>query len=317
MLHLQYHQLPLMLTGIIMFIFLLAAFLVFKKIRNDREREENFIKQIEIATTGNIEKNNNNSLLTKYSIFWNDKLKKAGFVKRYENDRRVTVKVTLLFVVTYLIFFFLLQDPFFGLVPMSIVIAVLIFVSNQRIASKQKKIDNQIPGFLSSLKSNIQANIGPENALINAINNTSQPLYGDLEIAKSLIETGSFTAALAAMRHNTKSKSLKFLCSCIELSSDVGANLEEQITIIEDMMISQKALDRKLNTALTSNKPLIFASVILIPGLFMYMYLTSPQAQDFWFNSPLSWMIKGIIASLAFMGLFLCKRFINSAVRNI
>ena len=61
---------------------------------------------------------------------------------------------------------------------------------------RQSVFDEQIPAFLSLLKSNIQAGETPERALMSAIDETDAPLYDELKTAKALIEIGSFQSAL-------------------------------------------------------------------------------------------------------------------------
>ena len=162
---------------------------------------------------------------------------------------------------------------------------------NRRIRKKEELFESQIPGFLSSLKSNIQANETPERALINAIDNTQRPLYDELIIAKQLIQAGTFTSALGTLRKKTYNPTLKFLCSCIELAAQVGTNLESQIEIIEVMLENRSSLKRKLASAEADNKPLLYVSAGIIPFVFIFTYMMNEQAREFWFVNIWSYLV--------------------------
>ena len=180
-----------------------------------------------------------------------------------------------------------------------------------KIEKVQAVYDEQVPAFLSLLKSNIQAGEQPGPALLNAINDTDAPLRNELESAGKLIELGSITQALQELRSHTSNEVLKFLCGCIEISADVGANLEEQIETIEDMLESNRILKRKLQTAVAQNKPLAILSAVLIPGMFIFTYLSQQQMRDYWFKVPISWLMFALVILIYLGGTFATKRIIK------
>jgi Flp pilus assembly protein TadB len=174
--------------------------------------------------------------------------------------------------------------------------------------------DDQVSTFLSCFKSNLQANVSLENALIEAIDVTTPPLYDELVITKSLIETGSFASAVAFTKQQTNSVELKFLLNSIELALEVGANLEEQIENIENIISERNRLKRLKRIAIAHNKPLIYVSAALIPLVFIFAYIVNEQAREFWFNSLLSWVLLGIVVVVTIISFFVSKRIIAKAV---
>ena len=129
--------------------------------------------------------------------------------------------------------------------------------------------------------------------------------------AKSLTEAGTFKSAIRQLRKQSKNQTLKFLCSCIELSTREGANLESQIVTIEKMLERKRALKRKLDLAIQENKPLLLVSSGLIPGLFILLYLTNEQTREFWFNSVASWIVFFLVIGIFSLGVWAANRIIK------
>lgn len=190
-------------------------------------------------------------------------------------------------------------------------LVLITLAGNSKIKKKQQIFEEQIPAFLSTLKANIQANQAPELALINAIENTNDPLYSELVIAKSMSETGSFKAAIIKLKKQTTNSTLKFLCSCIELASADGGNLEKPIQEIEKMLERRRGLKRKLSIAIQENRPLLLVSSGIIPGLFIFLYLVNPMAREFWFKSSFSWIMFALVFVIFGIGTTAANHFIK------
>lgn len=251
--------------------------------------------------------------LNKLINHYYETIKGSGLIKPTRTKNDFYTKLSIIVLVVYFVSFILSSfSIFFGLIPVIILIAGIYMYAENKIKKVDNLMEDQIPSFLSTLKSNIQANQTPETALVGAIDNTADPLYSELKIVKSLIETGTFETAMTTLRGKTNSKTLKFLCSCIELSSEVGANLEHQIVIIEDMITRRKALDRKMDTAVAENKPLLYVAVGAIPGLFMFMYLTNSSTREFWFHNLISWVLFAFIILICAFAVWASNKVINN-----
>lgn len=310
----MYSSNVLLLTAIIMLpIIIIGLYVIFRTVKKNAERGqmERMISDALDYGRYDEERPVQKSIDTKLIEFWRDLLKPAGVVKLTSNDQQNVVKIIMiclfLFVLTYLFTFNLAL----GILPIFIFIAGLIVYCKIKISQLEKLLNDQLPGFLSSLKSNIQSNETPERALIGAINNTAQPLFGELEVVKSLIETGTFETALGALRRKTKNEYLIFLCSCIEISSEVGANLEDQIEIIEKMIAARQDLARKTDSAVAENMPILYAVAVAVPFLFGFMYYMDESVRNFWFKSLTSWILFFAIFVICGVGTWMGNKIIQ------
>lgn len=295
---LTYNNAPIIIVILIAFVMLILAFFISVKFREIQKEEELFLKQLEAVSGSPIEYaegiEKEKEKINVFKIYKNKMVnmtRAADVVKPTRTDEEIISPIITVSVVSYLLFTLIFLNPGIGLLPVVLFHVGYMMYCNRRIRKKEELFESQIPGFLSSLKSNIQANETPERALINAIDNTQRPLYDELIIAKQLIQAGTFTSALGTLRKKTYNPTLKFLCSCIELAAQVGTNLEAQIEIIEVMLENRSSLKRKLASAEAENKPLLFVSAGIIPFVFIFTYFMNEQARSFWFVNPWSYLV--------------------------
>lgn len=309
-----YAFLPIIITALIAIILISVLLFFLRQREKIQKQEEFFFEQLKYAAGENRIISNKTPQISphRWNAFWGYRLKYSDMLSSKYSDGQVGTLMFLLFGGVYVIFTLMFKNVGIGLVPVISIYGVLIYITSDKIKKKELIFEDQIPGFLSTLKSNIQANETPERALINAINTTASPLYDELKIAKSLTETGTFQVALHTLRTQTKNKTLKFLCSCIELATSVGANLEEQITIIENMLEKNREMKRKLDIAIAENRPLLFVSAAILPGLFLFMYFLSEIARNFWFHSLLSWVAFFAIIIIYGAGVLFTNRIIQN-----
>lgn len=316
----SYQYAPLIITAIILLI-ILSIVLAYIKTKESKERiTQDFIEKLKVVSgeeyvPPTFSANKNGNLIEKWNYYWGSKLKYAGLVDDKYTEHQIGSIIAFGLFVAYAVMTLLFQNYGIGLVPIASFIMFAQQFINMKIDAREKIFDEQIPAFLSILKSNIQANETPERALINAIENIDDPLFSELKIAKSLTETGSFQSALSTLRRRTNNETLKFLTGCIELSSAVGANLEEQIEIIEEMLESKTRLKRKLQVAVSENTPLLLVSAFLIPGLFLFTYLSNQQMRDFWFKNLTSWIVFFLICIIYGSGVILADKMIKKTAK--
>ena len=300
------------LTGACMLpVLLLFGFILYRRIKQTKESNK-IDRVIDDALNDRYIEKSKRSLNEKVINFWSRLLKPAGLVDPISNDKR---NVSILLIISLLIFiitFLFTFNPLLALIFPIIANVVLIVYCKIKVNQLNAMVNEQVPSFLSSLKSNIQSNETPERALLSAINTTADPLYKELRVVKSLIETGSFETALAALRQRTENEYLRFLCSCIELSTIVGSNLEEQITAIEKMITDRQELTRKTDTAVAQNTPIVYVLAVAIPVLFVFMYLNDESVRAYWFHSLISWVLFFSIFIICGVGVYIGNRIIQS-----
>lgn len=308
----SYKNIPYIGTALIVAVFLGVILYIVLKARKILRHEGEFVKRIEAMSSYSVYKEQkSNDPISIWNRHWGKLLKRSGMVSMDQTDASIGGVVLLTAVVIWVIISVLVRNPILGIFPSVGILVGLKMSANNKLKNKERLINDQIPAFLSTLKSNIQANTTPESALINAINTTVAPLRDELEIAKSYAATTSLSTALLKLRDETSSKDIKFLCSCIELSSKLGANIESQLETIEKLVEDKMDLQRKLDKAVQENKPLLYVSAAIIPGLFFFTYMMNEPTRDFWFKEPISWVLLLLVIIIYAGALYLTNKFVK------
>lgn len=284
--------------------------------QSKKKIEEDLLEQLKVMESMSSGKDIEEKAKAKNPItWWTDKwgtsMHAAGVMLNYSKEQCGAIVAAIIGVI-YLLAGVITQSFGIGFV---IVGSGLVFASIwlRKKAKERKDIfEDQIEPFLSMLKSNVQAGETPERALVAAIDLTTDPLQSELRQARALIETGTFQSALRELRKTTTNDTLRFLCGCIEISSTVGANLEDQIEVIEDLIANKARIRRQLDVAESKHIPLLMVSAILIPGIFIYTYMSSDSAKAFWFNSLGSWLAFGAAFFVYGLGLFIINKMIEN-----
>lgn len=291
----NYSYIPLYIASIT---FVIGASLIFINIKDNSEKRNYNRKfssglrsatRTSISISGDRKKSKNPIENMAYMI-------KKSFPKLDKSTEQLTVIILATFGGLLLISMLVFGNPMLALFAAIAVFAGLKMMSERNESRRKMALEEQLPSFIATFKSNLQANQPASTALMNAIDNANQPLYDEVRIAKAMAQTGTLKSALVTLRKNTTNESLRFLCACIELSSDTGGELESQIEEIERLLKVKREHERKLDKAESENKPLIYVSAAIIPGMFLYIYFTQEVARDFWFKSTISWVILGTVA---------------------
>ena len=312
----SYSNLPLLFAILSLFMVIAVAVIILNLQKTKKDKEKVLYEQL-MASNGIRKDKHKDSLLKKWNLFWGEKLTHGDILSKHVEDSEAGRFVIILFIVITVVFAILFRNLFMALIPSVTAVFILMFIANRNIKKKEDMFDEQIPAFLSILKSNILAGETAENALINAINSTNEPLYSELEIAKSVSQTASFESALSLLRVRTNNETLKFLCSCISIASSEGSsNLKDQIEVIEETLKEKMKLKNKLRLAVNQNKPTIYIASVLIPALFTFMYLMNEQTRAFWFKEPISWFIFAFILIVYIGGLLIINRMINNTIEG-
>lgn len=313
----SYQNAPLIITALIIIVILGIILFVLRLKDTNEKITEDFLEQLRVASGEEFYERTNgkstkNKFVDKFIFLFGTKLKQADLAPKEATSYKIALFVFLSFIIIYILSILIFRNFGIGLIPIFLMILLINMQVNARIEAKNVIFEDQIPGFLSILKSNVQAGETPERALMGAIANTNNPLYNELKIAESLTQSGTFHVALSTLREQTSNETLKFLCGCIELSASVGANLEEQIEIIEEMLEAKRSLKRKLAVAVSENRPLVYVSCVLIPGLFMFTYLTNQATREFWFQNLVSWVAFALICAIFGAGIYFSEKTIKN-----
>lgn len=286
-----YQYLPHTLTAIFV---LLATALFIYNIRSSVKKKRDqmrFDKQLKYSMNPGIEIKTKESEIDKALKSLPRLMIKAGLVEKGTKvnilQRKLILGAALIFTGTIA----LAGNILAGFIPVVVIYVGLQVYSTMKINSVKRLIEDQIPAFVSTFKAGIQADQHPQNAMINAIDNTAKPLYDELSYPKAIMEAGEFRPGIVALRKSTDNSTLRQLASCIELASASGSNIEKQIDIIEEIIEDKQFLARKKRLGINENKSLFVAASLFIPGAFVGSYFMSDMHRDFWFDSTFSWIV--------------------------
>lgn len=310
---LTYKNIPIIFSLFFAFLIIVCVTYFVFTLRKSKKEEEAFLEQLQMASNSLVnDKEKEKPLTQQWEEYWGKLLRQSEVIEMETSDKKAGIGIIVLMIFVWIIFSILTRNFGIGIAPMILTPIFASSFAKNKIQKKVRLMEEQIPSFVSALRSNVQANQTPEQALIEAIDMTSEPLYNELKIAKNFVATSSFTVALTRLREHSSSKDIQFLCSCVELSSKLGANIEEQLTIIESMIAEKRELDRMVDKAVQENKSLMYIPPLFAIGLFIFSYVAIPAAKNFWFIEPISWLVFfGIIAVYA-LALFAVKKLIKS-----
>lgn len=237
------------------------------------------------------------TLLSRWNNHWNKVLKGAGMA-RYDGDDNsagrdmALISIGIMAIVTVVL----------GNVLIGIAIPVVIMFGSSMLLKmksnkKEQELNIQLPGFLFSLKANLQASDTTERAMLKVIESMPSPLYDDLVIVKHrLLANGTFREALTELSEKTNSRDLKFLSACMIQASLSGANMVLQIDKIQKVLEDRRKVADEIDKATKTVQPAIWLSTAVIPALFLASYFMDASSRSFWFVHPLSWA--AIIATI-------------------
>lgn len=299
-----YKYIPHMATLAFILIALSLFIYLIKERIKEKEEEKNFQKQLEYSVNPT-----DDSGLIKEGSFIDEKLKilpnqliKAEIIKEGTPIESIQRKGLLYGGILFTGSVLFSGSMLVGFVPVAIAYGGLRVYSMMKINKKKATIEEQIPGFVSTFKANIQANQHAQNAMINAIDNTASPLYDELSYSKAIMEAGDFRPGIIALRRDTSNDTLRQMASCIELASSSGSNIEDQIDIIEDIIKDKQLIERKKKLGINENRPLFYIAGLFVPLSFVGSYVMSDMHRDYWFTTPASWLILvgvGIVSAIS------------------
>lgn len=303
----------------------IAGLLVWKLFDFARKKNRNLIYERQLAELieGEVfedellEADKGRNIVEKWNIYWG-KLGRLTRYSRYAKRRSPAGRdVVLAFIAAFAVVSVLTRNIILGLVFSVAGLFVLSQLSNFKKNKKERQIRAQLPGFLFALRANIQANQTPVRAILKIVDNMPNPLKADLMIAKrKILSNMSLEDALKDMADQTISDELKFLAACIIQASQNGANIESQLTVIQNVLDQRRDAEDALNRAVHSVTPTIVAATAVIPVAFLGIYLISEESRKFWFNTLASWLAFFMIIFLYVLGMVLSRRSVNK-IKNL
>lgn len=253
------------------------------------------------------------SYFQKWNRYWGELAKGAGIVRYTRQEgkdlyKRAGRDVFVLMAFSAIVISLILQNVIFGLLIAIIVPFVCAFVMKHLISKKASALSQQLPGFIFALKAQIQASETNERAMLKVVDSMPSPLYEDLRIVKNrLLAASTFKEALEELSKKTTSPDLKFLAACMIQASSSGANLEEQLDSIQEVLESRRKVEDEINQAVQSATPAIWLSSLAIPGVFLASLILDSNSREFWLTQPIAWLVLACVAVLYGISMFMVR----------
>lgn len=296
---LSYQYIPHIVTTLFVLIMSILVIYLIKVVLRKKGKDRKFDKQLQFTLDPELDQEEKESFLSRKLKSLPNSMIKAGFVEQTRSVEDLQRKMLLIGALIFTITLFFSRNLVAGFIPVFLVYGGVKILAVFKIGKTKNLMEEQIPGFVSTFKANIQANQHAQNAMIRAIDNTASPLYDELAYAKAIMEAGDFKPGIIALRKSTDNETLRQMASCIELASASGSNIEEQIEIIEEIIEDKQKIERKKRLGVNENKPLFIIAALFVPISFIGSYFMSEMYREFWFNSLLSWaIIIGIIIAM-------------------
>lgn len=253
------------------------------------------------------------SLITKWNEHWAEGFSILG-LEKYGNGPNVAGRnVILVSFIICGILFVLMKNIFLSIFLTILLVYVFNFIIRNRKNKKAEEINAQLPGFLFAMKANIQANETPERSLLKIVDQMPKPLYDELYVVKQrILANSTFSSAITELETKTSSRDLKFLCACMKQAAESGANMEQQITVIQDVLVQRQKVTNEIQQAVSAASPAIWLASITIPAVFVITTLFDSNAKAFWFKEPISWAILAVVIMLYALGIWLSRKFVDN-----
>lgn len=258
------------------------------------------------------------SIVTKWNRYWGRLLGESE-ISRYElgEDEMAGREALIALVGVFFLSLLLIRNIFLALLIVAVVWYVVIFYIRTTTYRKTKAIDEQLPGLLFSIKSNLQAGDTNERALMGVVDSMPSPLREELIVGRNiLLANGTFKDALEAMRADTTSKDLKFLCACMIQASTSGSSMIMQLDNIQKVLEARREVANEIDVAVKAVSPALWLAGLVIPVMFVVSYFMDTAARGFWFQGTVAWIGFFAVVALYIIGLIMTKNQVDK-VRNI
>lgn len=256
-----------------------------------------------------------NPYWVKWCKFWEKRIIGSGIRIPLLTRDNIGIRMVEFFVALSVI----LLALFGGQVIAAVFVTAAVFIAIAFIFSflarkRDKKIAGQVPGFLQSMRASVQNNALPQNALMNAIKDSPDELYEELRpLEVGLTAGGNLKETLLRFSNETSIDELRFLMGCIVLSTDKGVDLDPQLGVIQKIIEARQRRQRHIQQAVSEIMPTITITSAVLPGIFIFLYVSDPTARGYWFQSITAWMVFIVAMAIWFGGL----AFANKEVRSV
>lgn len=253
----------------------------------------------------------------KWNRYWGNLFKGAGLARYNDKTAHAGRDVFVAMVIAAVILSLVIQNIILGILVSIAVPFVIAFIMKSRINKKSSALNQQLPGFIFALKAQLQASETTERAMLKVVDSMPSPLFEDLKVVKNkLLASSSFKDALQELSRKTSSNDLKFMAACMIQATSSGANLENQLDSIQNVLKARREVEDEINQAVQSATPAMWIASLAIPGVFLASIILDSSAREFWLTQPIAWGILAVVAVLYGVSMYMVRGQVEK-IKNI
>ena len=295
-----------LLSGLAVFALIIGLFTNNKKLLRERQMSE----LIESLTRSEIEADRIESGIPNpktWSGYWY-KMGIAAGIDQPTPHRMGILAASLAAIAFFLGTFAWPRDFIIGLVAAVIIIVIFQLYLSRAANKRLTEIDKQLPNLLAGMRANLSANMTPQQAILSQVGEIPSPLGDELYALKADLDLNiPLDTALADLSKRVPSGELHFLTSSMRIAISQGANLDELLKTLQDILVDRAKIRDKLATAVAQAQPTLWVVVIAIPLGLVFSYTSNEQNREYWFSIP-GLVSLGIIGALYAAALFVVRK---------
>lgn len=146
-------------------------------------------------------------------------------------------------------------------------------------------LEKQLPLLLSSLRTQMNAGVTIQGAIIGVADELPSPLGDEIRQVKADVSVSvPLEQSLENLASRVESRLFHFLVSSIGIALRSGSDLVPQLITIEEIVRQRSRIQGKIRSALALAKPTAYLAMAAPPGMAAYLFLTKPEYPAYFFG---------------------------------
>jgi Flp pilus assembly protein TadB len=287
---------------------ILFFFLGLSRVANKTQQDEKFSQMIEAITRSEIEIERMEADMPKGWVgYWYRLALDAGYKPENKSGPSYIALIApiVLFAIGFLVW---PRDVIAGIAFAAAALVALRLIFRTMATRRIRTLDKQLPNLLSGLRASLQANLTPQQAILQQAEEFKAPLGDELRILRNELSVNiPLDTALNNLAYRIPSREVKFLVAAMRIAISSGSDLDSLIATIQNIVVQRQRIADRLASAVAEVQPAILVSGIMIPAALAFSYFSSASNKAFW-DSGFGLIGVIIVAILYAAGLFISKK---------
>lgn len=218
-----------------------------------------------------------------WSGYWADAFEKSG---REVADPAAPGRMVLGIVLVSLFFgVAVFPGGVYGVAVPAVAVGVVHFWLGRAKGQRLARLEKQLPLLLSSLRTQMQAGMTVQGAVLAVAGDLPAPLGDEMRQVRDDVSVSiPLEVALDSLAKRSPSRLMHFLVSSMGIAIRSGSDLIPQLIVIEETVRQRARIQGKLRSAIATAKPTAYIAMgapILLGG---WMFISDPSFGKFYFG---------------------------------